>query len=103
MPFAKGTSGNPIGRPKGSVNKISATAKENVQAVFDGLGGWEGMLKWAKDNPDEFYRGVYPRLLPLDTNVSGSLGSYTAIPVSERESVDAAIGPANGSDPKALD
>lgn len=91
------------GRVAGVPNALSRTAKENIAAVFDGMGGSQGMLDWAKANPNEFYRGVYPRMLPIDTNVSGALGSYTAVPVSERDPLDAAERAADGSDKKALD
>jgi hypothetical protein len=51
------------GRPKGSVNKIGAQAKENVVIVFSRLGGTDAMLRWAKRNRTEFYR-MYARLIP---------------------------------------
>jgi len=91
------------GREKGTPNKLSKTAKENIAAVFDKLGGLESMAEWALENKTEFYRGIYPRMLPIDTHVSGSLGSYTAVPVSERDPLDAASGTPAGSDKKALD
>jgi len=37
MAFTKGTSGNPHGREKGSMNRATATVKERVEAVLDEL------------------------------------------------------------------
>lgn len=52
------------GRKVGSVNKVGATAKENIQAVFNRLGGTAGMAKWAADNQTQFY-AIYAKLIPL--------------------------------------
>lgn len=67
--FKKGESGNPAGRPKGSVNKISEIAVDNVVKVFDKLGGVEAMAVWAADNLSEFYR-LYSKLLPKEVNAT---------------------------------
>jgi hypothetical protein len=36
LPFKKGTSGNPIGRPKGSVSAISKLIREHISQAIDG-------------------------------------------------------------------
>ena len=51
------------GRKKGTPNKLSSTVRDNVVAVFDGLGGTSHMLEWARTNPSEFYR-LYGKMLP---------------------------------------
>lgn len=56
---------NLAGRPKGVPNKISGTAKENIQAVFVRLGSTAQMAEWAKDNQTEFYK-IYARMLPIE-------------------------------------
>lgn len=59
---------NPKGRPKGSPNRTTKSAKENIERVFGGLGGHVGMLEWVKAddaNRRVFYGQVYPKLLPL--------------------------------------
>lgn len=58
------------GRAKGTPNKVSATAKENIIAVFTRMGSTAGMARWAKKHPTDFYR-IYARLLP--TEIEGSL------------------------------
>lgn len=61
------------GRPKGSLNKTTAAAKENVMAVFTRLGGTAAMAKWAKNNQTEFYK-LYARLIPVEG--SGPSGEH---------------------------
>ena len=36
MPFKKGTSGNPIGRPKGSVSATTKLKREHLSQAIDG-------------------------------------------------------------------
>lgn len=48
---------------KRGAGKVSAQAKENITAVFVKLGGTAAMARWAKRNPDEFYR-IYARMIP---------------------------------------
>ena len=36
MPFKKGASGNPIGRPKGSVSTTSKLIREHISQAIDG-------------------------------------------------------------------
>ena len=36
MPFKKGTSGNPIGRPKSSLSTTSKLIREHISQVIDG-------------------------------------------------------------------
>lgn len=55
------------GRPKGSVNKTTAVAKDVISQVAQGLGGAEGMLEWAQKEPANtriFWGQIYPKLLP---------------------------------------
>jgi hypothetical protein len=66
------------GRPKGSVNKVTATAKENIIAVFSRIGGEAAMAKWALENLTEFYK-IYARLIP--TEVTGKDGRPLVSPV----------------------
>lgn len=79
--------GNP-GRPRGTKNKISRTAKENVEQVFDMLGGVEGMQHWASKNDHNraiFYQSIYSKILPMDIHNehSGKVDSTLTIEVVE--------------------
>jgi len=82
MPFNKGQSGNKAGRPKGAVNKTTATAKQAFQLAFDKLGGWERLSKWAIEDPDNlktFYT-LYARLIPTDVTTGGERITVTFAP-----------------------
>lgn len=68
------------GRKPGVPNKLSTTVKENVIAVFDAIGGIEHMKVWATDNPNNFYN-IYAKILPTQTEVSGTDGQELVIKV----------------------
>ena len=61
MPFKKGTSGNPIGRPKGSVSTTSKLIREHISQAIDGNKIMEMLDKI--DSPTE-YINVISKLLP---------------------------------------
>jgi hypothetical protein len=71
--------GNP-GRPPGIPNKLSREFKEQVDAVFNGMGGYEAMLKWA-DQDDEhrtiFYVSIYTKLAGVKVTVDGNVTTVT--------------------------
>lgn len=65
-----------VGRPKGSLNKTTLAAKEAIEAAAEGLGGVNRLIEWAKSDPQNervFWGTVYPKLLPLNTNLSGGV------------------------------
>jgi hypothetical protein len=67
------------GRPKGSVNKTTATAKAIIEAAAEGLGGAERLLNWAKEAPENekaFWTQVFPKLMPLQVNGPGDNGEH---------------------------
>lgn len=64
-----------MGRPKGAINKLSGTAKENIAAVFVRLGGTSAMAEWANENKTEFYK-LYSKLLPVDIKGPGESGEH---------------------------
>lgn len=84
-----------MGRPKGAKNIVGATAKENIVAVFTRLGSTAAMAEWANENKTEFYK-LYARLIPVEQHVSGSIGTYTAIPTEQRD-VDSLASPAGAA------
>jgi hypothetical protein len=64
------------GRPKGVPNKFKRTAKENIEKVFEALGGWKGMETWARKsekNKTIFYSDIFPKLISLDVSHSGEI------------------------------
>ena len=61
MPFKKGTSGNPIGRPKGSVSTTSKLIREHISQAIDGNKIMEMLDKI--DSPTEYINAI-SKLLP---------------------------------------
>ena len=68
------------GRPKGSVNKTTALAKEAFALAFKGLGGAKALQEWATENPTEFYK-LFARLIPTEQHVSGADGQPLGVVV----------------------
>lgn len=66
------------GRPKGSQNKVSKSAKETIAEAAEKLGGMDRIVKWAKEAPDNekaFWVTIYPKIVALniDANVKTDL------------------------------
>lgn len=77
MAFKKGQSGNPAGRKKGALNKVTAAAKDAIALAGDELGGKDRLVAWVREDPANeraFWTSIYPRLLPVQTEVSGPDG-----------------------------
>lgn len=53
------------GRTAGTPNKLTATFREAVLLTYDGVGGHAAFMKWARENPTEFYR-IAARLIPTE-------------------------------------
>lgn len=57
------TEGAPLpGRKTGTVAK---TARANLYAAFEDMGGVEELVRWGRGNPTEFYR-IWARLIPVE-------------------------------------
>jgi hypothetical protein len=63
------------GRPVGSKNKLPAELRTQIQAVFDNLGGVEGMTEWASrsDNTRTAFYKILASTLPRQVAVSARL------------------------------
>lgn len=66
------------GRPLGAKNKITVAAKEAFAAAFREIGGVRALSKWARRNPDEFYK-LYAKLIPVELRGGGPGGELTVI------------------------
>lgn len=53
------------GRPKGSVNKSTASVKAALSNVYAKRGGDAALLAWAKENETEFYK-LWGKMLPQE-------------------------------------
>ena len=66
--FQPGQSGNPSGRPVGSRNRFSQLKEAFVEA-FEGIGGVDSLMEWARDNKDKFYPlmvRIFPKEVELE-------------------------------------
>ena len=83
MPFKKGTSGNPIGRPKGSLSTTSKLIREHISQAIDGNKIMEMLDKI--DSPTEYINAIL-KLLPYSI---GKVKAYEE--VEEIEPIDIKI------------
>ena len=79
MPFKKGISGNPTGRPKGSVSTTSKLIREHISQAIDGNKIMEMLDKI--DSPTEYINAI-SKLLPYSI---GKVKAYEEI--EEREPI----------------
>ena len=79
MPFKKGTSGNPIGRPKGSLSTTSKLIREHISQAIDGNKIMEMLDKI--ESPTEYINAI-TKLLPYSI---GKVKAYEEI--EEREPI----------------
>ena len=80
MPFKKGTSGNPIGRPKGSLSTTSKLIREHISNAIDGNKIMQMLDKI--ESPTEYINAV-TKLLPYSI---GKVKAYEEI--EEREPIN---------------
>lgn len=62
------------GRPKGSVNKVTAAAKDAIAQAAAELGGHQRIVAWAKEdakNESAFWSTIYPKLIPVQLSGEG--------------------------------
>lgn len=85
MPFKKGQSGNPAGKPKGP-NKQSKIIKEMIMAALDRVGGDEYLAKQAIETPAAFL-ALVGKVMPLQ--VEGEDGGPVMIITGVRREGDA--------------
>ena len=83
MPFKKGTSGNPIGRPKGSLSTTTKLIREHISQAIEGNKIMEMLDKI--DSPTEYINAI-SKLLPYSI---GKIKAYEEI--EEREPIDIKI------------
>jgi len=83
MPFKKGTSGNPIGRPKGSLSATTKLIREHISQAIDGNKIMEMLDKI--DSPTEYINAI-SKLLPYSI---GKVKAYEEI--EEIEPIDIKI------------
>lgn len=64
------------GRKKGTPNRTTTAVKEALEHAFKGIGGKAAFTRWAKENPEEFYK-LWVKLLPreIDARIDASVNA----------------------------
>jgi hypothetical protein len=89
------------GRKRGTPNRTTRQAKEAIAFVFDGLGGAEGLLKWAQENDENkrvFLTQLFPKIVPLEVQGTHHVETVdrTEVLRRAREEVRAIFGDRSG-------
>jgi hypothetical protein len=66
------------GRPKGSLNKTTASVKAALTEAFQRRGGVPALLRWADEETTEFYK-LWGRLVPVE--VAGEGGGPVSLTI----------------------
>lgn len=75
------------GRQKGTPNKMTATARDAIAIAATELGGADRLVAWARETPENeraFWVQIYPKLVPVQNEVSGPDGGPVSITRVER-------------------
>lgn len=59
-------------------NKFTGQAKEAFQLAFKDVGGIAALCRWAKRNPDAFYK-LYAKLIPVEVRGGGLDGAIQIV------------------------
>lgn len=86
MPFKKGVSGNPSGKPKGATNHLTRDLKEMILGALEDGGGQDWLRLQMTENPAAFMTLV-GKVLPMQ--VSGEGGGPVIIVTGVQRADDA--------------
>lgn len=70
MPFKKGQSGNPAGKPKGAITHLNRGIKEMIVGALARGGGEDWLLTQMEANPVAFM-GLVGKVLPMQVTGEG--------------------------------
>lgn len=81
---------HPIGRAKGTPNKLTSEAKEAIELAFEGIGGVPALIEWAQAKRDLFYTLIWTKIIPKKINLSGSITLENLLMASDQLEVKTA-------------
>lgn len=53
--------GAKAGQPRTKTKK----AYEAIEMAFEGIGGVPALTAWARENPGDFYKTIFPKIIPV--------------------------------------
>lgn len=62
------------GKKKGQVHPQTRAAKEAIEMAFEGIGGVKRLTQWAEQNEGDFFKLLFPKLLPVQVNHADNEG-----------------------------
>jgi hypothetical protein len=60
-------------------------AYEAIELAFEGIGGVKALTDWARENQSDFYKTIFPKIIPVQ--LTGEAGGPIGIAVSRIEIV----------------
>lgn len=67
------------GKKKGQVHPQTRVAKEAIEMAFEGIGGVKRLTAWAEQNEGDFFRLIFPKLIPVQLNHADNEGNKLSI------------------------
>lgn len=43
-------------------------AYEAIELAFEGIGGVDALIAWARENQGDFYKTIFPKIIPVQLN-----------------------------------
>ena len=53
------------GGKKGVPRTKTKQAYEAIEMAFEGIGGVKALTAWARENPSDFYKVIFPKIIPV--------------------------------------
>ena len=88
--FRKGDGRKAERSRQGTRNKMARECKEMIATCFENIGGIDGLTKWAKENPSEFYCRMYVRLIGVEVDAKSD---HRQVVYNTIEQINDALGP----------